>query len=50
MRLTKNARRLLYGSFLILLGISHFINIGSLGAILAVVAIVLGVVTLLGVI
>jgi uncharacterized membrane protein len=48
MRLTRSARRLLLGLLLVLVGISHFISLGSFGQILAVIAIVAGVLILLG--
>ena len=48
MRLTKDARRLLLGLLLILTGLAQFISLGSLGTLLAVIAIVVGVLILLG--
>jgi len=48
MRLTKNGRRLLLGFVLILSGLAYFINVGGLGPLVAVAALLIGVFVLLG--
>lgn len=48
MRLTKNLGMLLLAAWLILIGLSAFISLGSLGQLLNILAIAAGVLILLG--
>lgn len=46
MRFTRNLGFLLLGIWLILTGLSHFVSLGSIGVLLAIIAIIAGILIL----